>query len=617
MTIKRFLLYFLVPFIYISVITVFLYFHFNRTALISEKIGSIEVSVVRQRKFLGEESKIGELTVKYGGVRFGFSDSRPLVLLPDGGEEAELSVAGYDIHPDGVELHFTGGTRLGFRTSGDLGNRLDLNIRVGKRSSLLLPVEFADGTVKTGENIPLLTVENSGGNYLVTLPEGSRLDSETGYIRLPYSGSQTVSITRAEEAINSLFLIWFAHKGVLKGREEFEGELAVFLDKAYLGWDTGRYLKGQGMWHLKGEESRFIEKLGSAWMAEALRRGDYRKASAFFSAAQRIYISRNPDFKIHNINSTYIGDLESFREKHSAEELERIRAVESLIRNKDTGVFSVEDLIVLLLNQNKLAYIDDLVSQLVVTVDIGKQSLDVSLGILDTYFDVKRWYSENEPYFARFKEIINTRILPAIRLLGNSVFLESDEANISDIYLSLRAGALLVAAGKEESNEELASLGRSLIVSSLSLADDWGFLPRRLRLDEEVAFIREEYIAPEQIYELLDEWPYLAKERPLYPVLDPGSWIWTAADLIEVRAADNRYHLIFAFPPGETHYLMIRGIEPFSSLELRGVKRGPSPDYAGMPGGWYYDEETRTLYSKLQHHNNNEEVVLDYTFTTP
>jgi hypothetical protein len=62
---------------------------------------------------------------------------------------------------------------------------------------------------------------------------------------------------------------------------------------------------------------------------------------------------------------------------------------------------------------------------------------------------------------------------------------------------------------------------------------------------------------------------------------------------------------------------MIRGIEPFSSLELRGVKRESSPDYAGMPGGWYYDEETRTLYSKLQHLNYNEEVVLDYNFTTP
>ncbi len=617
MTIKRFLLYFLVPFIYISVIAVFLYLHFSRTAAISEKIGSIEISVVRQRKILGEDSKIRELTVKYGGVGFSFSDSRPLILRPDGGGEAELSISGYDIHPDGVELHFTGGTRLGFQTGGDLGNRLDLDIRIGEKSSLSLPVSFFDGTVKTGENIPLLVVEDSGGDYLVTLPEGSRFDLDTGYIRLPPSGSQSVSITRAEETINSLYLIWFARKGILKGRGEFEGELVVFLDKAYLGWDTERYLRGQGMWQLRGEGSRFIEKLGSAWMAEALRRGDYRKASAFFSAAQRIYASRNPDFKIRNINSTYIGDLESFREKHSAEELERIRSAESLIRKKDTGVFSIEDLIVLLLNQNKLAVIDDLVSQLVVTVDIEKQSLDASLSMLDTYFDVKRWYSENEAYFARFKEIINTRILPAIRLLGNSVFLESDEANISDIYQSLRAGALLVAAGKEEGDEELASLGRSLIVSSLNLADNWGFLPRRLRLDKEAAFVREEYIAPEQIYELLDEWPYLAEEMPLYPVLDPGSWIWTAADVVEVRKADDRYHLVFAFPPGETHYLMIHGIEPFSFLELGGVKRESNPDYARMPGGWYYDEETRTLYSKLQHQNFKEEVVLDYTFTTP
>jgi len=92
---------------------------------------------------------------------------------------------------------------------------------------------------------------------------------------------------------------------------------------------------------------------------------------------------------------------------------------------------------------------------------------------------------------------------------------------------------------------------------------------------------------------------YMPSEKPLYPVLDPGSWIWSAARVEEVDLSAGAIRLLLAFPAGETHYAMIRGIDTPETVSLGGTALESGPDYDEADAGWHWEAESQSLYLKL------------------
>jgi hypothetical protein len=613
---KRSLLYLVIPVLYIGVIGLFVYLQFFSVEPFSERIGNLTISGKRTANTFWGKSSLKTIEVRYKGLSFPLSNAQAPMIQTPGGRSQSLALETYNIYPDGLEVIFDGGAKLVFRLGGDLGDWLVLNPDMRTNAAFLLPFDTSRIEVQKGESIPIFTFTSLQERYYLMLPLGSEIDFETGYLYVFSSDSgdrNEIRITTAEGSLDNPYLLWYAERGVLDKAVEYNEVVGKYLDKAYSGWDQERYAMGEGLWTMKDGAAQFSEELGIAWISEALIRGDYNKATAFISAAMDIRIDREPGIELEYRTSPFIGRLTRFKEEYFRRLPGNKRQIERLIRERDPSLFKMDDLIVSALNYNMLSQIDELVSRLVVSLEMETLDFETCLGMLTTYLEVFEWFEEGESYFSRFKEVIFTKIMPRIRVIDNQPWIESEEEGVYDVLQTIRTGSILRGIGESEGKDSLKDLGKSLILSPLSLSDNLGFLPSRLLLDgDRLVEAPGSYIAPETIYEYISESPYIPGAKPLYPVFGPGSWIWTAAVVTDVATDEKRQSFTFLFPRDVSHFIMIQGIRPFESLELKGVESPGDVNYQNFLDSWYYDEETLTLFVKLTQDKEEEQVSINF-----
>jgi hypothetical protein len=212
-------------------------------------------------------------------------------------------------------------------------------------------------------------------------------------------------------------------------------------------------------------------------------------------------------------------------------------------------------------------------------------------------------------------DIIDHYILPTITKTSQGLFLSTssnDKVPEADLYESILMGKALMEAGRALSRDSYDAIGRALIFAALDLSDAQGFLPGRVRIQNGKIESTGDAISPQSIYDLLPGSDYMPKEYPLYAYLYPGSWLWTASRIAGVKIDDTQHRFLFSFPVGDTHYLLIQGVRPLSSMIMHGIPWKSDPEYFRYTDGWAYDEETQTLYVKLTHRLETEELVLNY-----
>jgi hypothetical protein len=220
-----------------------------------------------------------------------------------------------------------------------------------------------------------------------------------------------------------------------------------------------------------------------------------------------------------------------------------------------------------------------------------------------------------------------TRLLdPVYRLLGESLTLHPDGKRVfvcadavADIAFNLRlAHALIRYAGEEAS--DLAALGRSLILSALSLNDESGMLPARLFFDfsdsSVTGAVREDAARLDSawIYHQLD----LSEYAPHAVHVGGAAWLWTAAPLIALNNASatqfprSPLDIAVSFPPGQAHYLFLCGVPRPISLQIHGAPVAASPNFEQDPSGWSYSPSAQSVLLKLTHSEAIEHIVVSY-----
>jgi hypothetical protein len=66
-----------------------------------------------------------------------------------------------------------------------------------------------------------------------------------------------------------------------------------------------------------------------------------------------------------------------------------------------------------------------------------------------------------------------------------------------------------------------------------------------------------------------------------------------------------------SFPQGDTHYMVIKGIKPFGRIQIYGMDFHTDPRFESYnSSGYKYDAETGTLFLKMRHKAENEDVVI-------
>ena len=604
-------IYYIIPVVYIGVILFFVFMQFLAREEFAEKVGSLSVSGV-YAKTLGGAQRMRHLEVQFHDLQMEFSPSSNAIAGFGATRERKLSLESLSQFPDGFELALTDELSLRFTVEGVAGDRVVITPIIppqlqGMRT-LSLPFSSIDGAFAAVKGIPVLVQSGPGGTIYASLRSGSQIDTEKGRFILDTEAEETGNSIILERVFEQAdpYLYWFSRDFPLVDQERFAAKVESYLNGAYRYW-SGVFVSNPGSRALIGE-------LGTALISEAIKRGEYRRTLAVLSRNLRQLLAENADNPELYNSAAYLGNLSSFlaaRQDSAAQEIQRIT---SLITTADLSVFATPRLLRFILNHAPFSLVEE-VLRLADSVQLEKADVATLIHLVNTYLEAVEYLDVAEATSARISEIIDRFILPAIAKTPQGLFLSissTGQVTEADIYESVLTGNTLIKAGSALSRGSYATIGRTLIYSALDLADTEGFLPSRVRIQNGKVEPAGDTISPQSIYDLLPGSDYTPKEYPLYAYLYPGSWVWTVSRIMEVKIDDAQYRFVFSFPVGDTHYLLIQGIRPLTSMIMHGIPWKPDPEYFRYTDGWSYDEATQTLYVKLTHRLENEELVLNY-----
>ncbi|HZK19963.1 MAG TPA: hypothetical protein VFC68_04485 [Treponemataceae bacterium] len=113
-----------------------------------------------------------------------------------------------------------------------------------------------------------------------------------------------------------------------------------------------------------------------------------------------------------------------------------------------------------------------------------------------------------------------------------------------------------------------------------------------------------------------------SKTNNLYPHMQILSnnntspvWAWTCAQKLTYSEDTNTDTITIncTFPQGESHYVIINGIKPFTEIEIYGIAFRSDPRFEWYnSSGYAYDEKTNTLFLKYRQKSATETVTLLY-----
>jgi hypothetical protein len=561
------------------------------------------------------------LTLSWNGVALRFSRS------------AAPALEGFEISDAGAAIVLANNVRLRLTPGDDLNGSLSISPEASSTEAatgpLVIPFTLSGPFLVQGAG-SALSWERGGRTYLLSLPTGARLDAESRLLTLPLDsrgidlrmagGPAFVASSRVLPARVAAQSPQLPDEKSLPSADQMQAAVARYVDAAYAGWTGTRYSAQDGLWKMPDGSAKFSDDIGVGLLAESLYRGTIDRFLPIWSDAVARQQDRLPGQKLALRTSVYAGNVRDFLgmlQSDAASDVDRARG---LLAKSDPSLFGMNGISTLLADHGTP---DLLHAERTLMAGVSAAGLDTpsALGLLDGLLD-----SAQEPSggtgaaeqqqrldAARAaRELIDRRIIPSLRRVDNGVFLESGTPGQSVVKDNIRGGSLLLRAGSVLDYSRASAIGRSLIVTSLALADDSGLLPGTLTLASGRVVARAGVLAAESVYEQLPLDRYLPGEIPLSSQLGPGAWLWTAARLVSITSSDAAVSMVVAYPVGIPHYMAIQGLRPFTQIRLHSIPWHADPSYMKYSDGWTYDAVSRTLYLKLKGRAAQEEIDIRF-----
>jgi len=381
----------------------------------------------------------------------------------------------------------------------------------------------------------------------------------------------------------------------------------AFNDAAALWTSANFELWGKNM-PPQGDEDMVI-----AWCAESLKRGMYQSAASIIPLGFSRSPGRTWESAVYQFDRR-IGLWE--REIRTINTLERDRAnrITRQLAEKDIGIFTDGRIIEFLAIRGNQRLLEDLLS-IVQDINLSALSLQTNAGIMEACVDMGKWYPNIKNPFEELTDQILQLVVNGLYRNEDRVFILS--ASQADVNLNLRLGMVLNEWGEKSGQNVWAGLGRSIVLSVLSLANNNGWVPAFLTIDENNEYTASsERITTAKLYRLLGGNEYLPHEAATGT---NGVWAWTAASSITVTQNDRQMDISVRFPVNETHYIMLRNVKQFPILQIYGQNWRRAADFESYynASGWYYSEQEQTLVLKIAHRSNTELVRLLFVAPAP
>ncbi|MDR1985766.1 MAG: hypothetical protein LBP88_02190 [Treponema sp.] len=540
----------------------------------------------------------GDLLISFGGMRFSITnrDGGFSLIRADGTKEPMRPEA-MTISGETLEVQLPGGTELIFSVY-DTGEKPELLIRAALGEGIL-GLELPYKPLKTSR-----THDRGDGQFEVV--------ADTG---VSYGFNRTLRDSERQVLALHQEVPFISYRPVLEGQtftpqnfiitgaqdnQVYHEFISRWQDQNFNLWSTS----------IAGAAT---EDLVIAYGGEAIRQGTYRGAlaavpSAFLNGNRRTYES-----------TVFLGQLDQGLRSLAAAERDTVNRLSRMLREESLEFLKEPHVFAYLAIRGHLTLLENGV-KLLSSLNPVTVSPDLLPGIFEGYMDWMLYRSITEKTgiqenpFQRFIDqmyfIISQGLTKAPQ--GTFVFYEGK----ADTAFNLRLGKALMVYAENAGTMDWAAIGRSLILSALSLEHEGGTVPAGLLISETGA-ISEDTDSPRlssaQIYRILSPSENYPRAVSISGSGTTAVWAWTGASSVSVTQGNSMLDIAVSFPVEETHYMLICGISRPSRLQLYGIDYRTAADFERYnSSGWAYSASEQTLLLKMVHRNQVEHIRIFY-----
>ncbi len=602
--------YFVIPVVYAGVILLLLFLQFSGGEVFVERLGPLVLRANIVTDPRNQEGSLAHVRVEYEGLAFDFDAEKSVMFEEEDGRQVSERLVSYENLEDGFALQFANGAELRFLLTDETGEELHIKPTLPESSadyrSIQVPFALAGGAKaedRDGDSVVPITFHSS--RYLLAPPARAAVDPDSGVIRLPGNvPTQTVRYSAASEDSREPILTLFDDGTLSVSDSVLEEEISDYVDRSYRGWQR-RFNGGSGTWLNRDGSSRFDERILTAFLSEAWQRDEYTQA---FNAMRRAADLHATEISL--LSAPFLGNLREIRSQYLEADQQKSEQLLSMIQAGDLGIFLTEDVGTFGLNRGTPQLRDALVS-FVERLDPQDADVYQAIGMLRSALYTEFPTDRSREAFNRLTIVADSVILPKLVQVDEGFLLETVAGQV-DVLASLEGGIALNALAQENGTPLHEDVGRTMMLTVLSLADENGFLPRVLLASGRTIQGQDGSFALESVYPRLVDNPAYPRLVPLYELFGEGSWLWTVADVTAAERQGNTVRFSLRYPRNRTHFLLFQGVPPFRSMELFGQLWRDDPNFEAYGKGRHYNQRSDTLLVKYTDNSVSRDIVLAY-----
>jgi hypothetical protein len=557
---------------------------------ISRKIGDLRITgslrrqnegVTRQQAGSGREYSIhNSVRLSFGGLEFNLPGDidNGFAYVNSGGLIQAAYPETVTISDNEARFHLSGGQQLSFYVDNSM-NTKNLTISallIDDVEQMLVPFNvYGRSSIERGE-MDKFIVKNGDDEYVL----------ETANI---YEDRGLISLSRADPAVfyhiisddNTFNITSLIVSGGME-KQIYNDAVQNWCDAAFAYW--GRFVN----------TANRNEDTVVSYLSEAARRGALRTAVSLLPASFR---NGTYSFRL----TPFLGRMTSSMGGLLANEREIMSRIASFSQSSLSDFLTEKDVFGYLYDRGNNDLFDRGI-EYVNGLNPSAVNIDMCAGIFEGWLTWNRASGpETENPFDKFlnraRELVSAHIKKD--KTNDHVFVINDDI---DTLYNIRLGLALAGFSETTGNNGWAAVGRSLIMSALSLSDNELSLNSKLELSADGVFTGAASAGSLPATEIYRELRY----SNFYPHgagvgrEAEGVWLWTISPEVSVSFQNNVLDFGVTFPPGETHYIYILNTKPFSRIQLRGMDWRSDPQFEQYNApGWRYSPAEQVLMVKV------------------
>lgn len=546
---------------------------FKNDSIISEKLGSLHVTLLESVSEDNNVSLKNKFNVMFNGLSFSANDDEPVRAVVNN-EERPISLKTWKkLSPLSCELDFANDIKIIFSVSDDsprayLSAEAKLPYNVSK---VIVPYGFGVGTTITDQADNKVQVSSKKNAWELNAPK---------------LGKETITLTSRENVVSYSYF---------DKTRSFSFDDAISLDNAsetaYI--NSIENLKSNlisAFAQVQNDSVVVAEQEAVSYVAAMAEKGSYNEAldvvpQSFKRSALRTFLSAPYFDTLARVNEPLQAQLKTYGEMIA-------RANESV----SFDVFNVRFIADYMCMHPGAESVRGLLNR-VAQADVSECSVQQVTGILNVY-------DELETKNPELANILAPAAVKCVEKIQASTALDENRITIAEkgtflsVIQAVQAGDALYRYGNIVHNPGFVAGGRLIINSYLK--DSASFDLRTLG----------------ELY------PVVVHNNRFYPHFDVlafdngrAVWTWTCAESVNYQN-DNQgtITLNIDFPLSYTHYMIVNGVEPFQQIYIYDMAFRTDYRFETYnSSGYVYQNDTKSLLLKSRHKSQVEQIRLVYS----